>query len=148
MSGGQQKTLPVPDQTLCRARGRSDSAIRCRESHGACTEIPGCLPVEGVGVGIHTCTVFIRIAGSLLFMLLHAIYSIIMSLLPFILFVTVIIITLYPTPTYVPGNTKKANRICQMFGKWDVIYVRYMYEQLELPSKGCQLLVKSIFPSK
>lgn len=37
-----------------------------------------------------------------------------------------------------------------MFGKWDVngIYVRYMYEQLELPSKACQLLIKSIFPSK
>lgn len=55
---GQQKTLPVPDQTLCRAEGQSDSAIRCREGHGACTEIPGCLPDGGVGVWIHTCTLF------------------------------------------------------------------------------------------
>lgn len=69
---GQQKTLPVPDQTLCRAEGQSDSAIRCREGHGACTEIPGCLPDGGVGVGIHTCTppfFFLKIAGSLLFLL-------------------------------------------------------------------------------
>lgn len=60
MPVGQQKTLPVPDQTLCRAEGQSDSAIRCREGHGACTEIPGCLPDGGVGVGIHTCIVFFK----------------------------------------------------------------------------------------
>lgn len=70
MPVGQQKTLPVPDQTRCRAERQSDSAIRCREGHGACTEIPGCLPDGGVGVGIHTCIVFfLKIAGSLLFLL-------------------------------------------------------------------------------